>query len=111
MTNALGRLAEEDPTFRVRTDPESGQTVIAGMGALHLEVLVDRMMREYKVNANVGRTQVSYREAITAPARARGRFVRQTGGRGQYGDVEIEVRPAFNISGENFWSKPFPFNK
>ncbi|MHB9089850.1 MAG: elongation factor G, partial [Chloroflexota bacterium] len=89
MTNALGRLAEEDPTFRVRTDHDSGQTVIAGMGELHLEVIVDRMMREYKVNANVGRTQVSYREAITAPASARGRFIRPTGGHGQYGAVEF----------------------
>ena len=105
MTNALGRLAEEDPTFRVRTDPETGQTVIAGMGELHLEVLVDRMMREYKVNANVGRTQVSYREAITAPARARGRFVRQTGGRGQYGDVEIEVEPLEPAKGFQFENK------
>ena len=93
MTHALVRLAEEDPTFRVRTDPESGQTIISGMGELHLEVIVDRMLREYKVNANIGRPQVSYREAITAPAQARGRFIRQTGGRGQYGDVEIEVEP------------------
>ncbi len=93
MAHALGRLAEEDPTFRVRTDSETGQTIISGMGELHLEVLVDRMMREYKVNANVGRPQVSYREAITTAATARGRFVRQTGGRGQYGDVEIAIEP------------------
>ncbi|MHB1414370.1 MAG: elongation factor G [Chloroflexota bacterium] len=93
MTHALVRLAEEDPTFRVRTDPESGQTIISGMGELHLEVIVDRMLREYKVNANIGRPQVSYREAITASAQARGRFIRQTGGRGQYGDVEIEIEP------------------
>ena len=105
MTNALGRLAEEDPTFRVRTDQESGQTIIAGMGELHLEVLVDRMLREYKVNANVGRPQVSYREAITAPAEARGRFIRQTGGRGQYGDVEIAIEPQEPAKGFEFVNK------
>ncbi|MCL5109771.1 MAG: elongation factor G [Chloroflexi bacterium] len=105
MSSALGRLAEEDPTFRVRTDQESGQTIISGMGELHLEVLVDRMLREYRVNANVGRQQVSYREAITQPAAARGRFIRQTGGRGQYGDVELEVEPQEPSKGFEFVNK------
>jgi elongation factor G len=91
---ALGRLAEEDPTFQVRTNEETGQTEISGMGELHLEVLVDRMMREYKVEANVGRPQVSYRETIRGTAqKVEGRFVRQTGGSGQYGIVYIDVEP------------------
>ena len=90
---ALARLAEEDPTFRVRNDPETGQTLISGMGELHLEVIVDRMLREFRVEANVGRPQVAYRETITQPAKAEGRFVRQTGGRGQYGHVVLEVEP------------------
>jgi elongation factor G len=93
MAEALKKLAEEDPTFRVRTDENSGQTLISGMGELHLEVLVDRMMREFRVMAKVGRPQVAYRETITRSARAQGRFVRQTGGRGQYGDVVLEVEP------------------
>jgi elongation factor G len=90
---ALQRLVEEDPTFRVRQDQETGQTVISGMGELHLEVFVDRMKREYKVGATVGRPQVAYRETISKPARAEGRFVRQTGGRGQYGVCTLEVTP------------------
>ncbi len=90
---ALQKLAEEDPTFRVRTDENTGQTQISGMGELHLEVLIDRMRREFKVAANVGRPQVAYRETITRPARAQGRFVRQSGGRGQYGDVHLELEP------------------
>jgi elongation factor G len=90
---ALARLAEEDPTFRVTTNPETGQTLIAGMGELHLEVIVDRMLREFKVEANVGRPQVAYRETITTPIRAEGRFVRQSGGRGQFGHVWIEIEP------------------
>jgi elongation factor G len=90
---ALQRLGEEDPTFKVRTDQETGQTLIGGMGELHLEVIVDRMLREYRVDAHVGRPQVAYRETITRPARAEGRFVRQSGGRGQYGHVWIEVEP------------------
>ncbi len=90
---ALQKLSEEDPTFRIKTDENTGQTQISGMGELHLEVLVERMRREFKVEANVGRPQVAYRETITRPAKARGRFVRQTGGHGQYGDVEIEVEP------------------
>ena len=86
-------MSEEDPTFHWTFDEETGQTLISGMGELHLEVIVDRMKREHKVEANVGRPQVSYREAITHKARAEGRFVRQTGGRGQYGVVELEVEP------------------
>jgi elongation factor G len=93
MSEALQKLGEEDPTFRVRFDEETGQTVISGMGELHLEVIVDRMKREYKVEANTGRPQVSYRETISRPARAEGRFVRQTGGRGQYGHCVLEVAP------------------
>ncbi len=90
---ALQKLAEEDPTFRVRTDEETGQTVISGMGELHLEIIVDRMLREFKVDANVGKPQVSYRETVTARAHGTGRFVRQSGGRGQYGHVELEIEP------------------
>jgi elongation factor G len=100
MSVALGRLAEEDPTFQVRTNEETGQTEISGMGELHLEVLVDRMLREYKVDANVGRPQVSYRETIRGTAeKVEGRFVRQTGGSGQYGIVYVDVEPA---PGEGF---------
>ena len=100
MSVALGRLAEEDPTFQVRTNEESGQTEISGMGELHLEVLVDRMMREYKVDANVGRPQVSYRETVRGKAeKVEGRHVRQTGGSGQYGIVYINLEPA---PGEGF---------
>ncbi len=93
MGMALARLSEEDPTFKVNTDQDSGQTIIAGMGELHLEVLVDRLMREYRVDANVGRPQVAYRESITQPAKARDPYKRQTGGRGMYGDVELTVEP------------------
>ena len=93
MGDALQRLSEEDPTFRVRFDEETGQTVIMGMGELHLEVIVDRMKREFRVEANVGRPQVAYRETITRPSRREGRFVRQTGGRGQYGHCVLEVSP------------------
>jgi elongation factor G len=100
MSTALGRLAEEDPTFQVRTNEETGQTEIAGMGELHLEVLVDRMLREYKVDANVGRPQVSYRETIRQKVEnVEGRFVRQTGGWGQFGVVNIDLEPA---PGEGF---------
>ncbi len=91
--DALQRLTEEDPTFRVRFDQETGQTVIAGMGELHLEVIVDRMKREHKVEATVGRPQVAYRETISRPARAEGRFVRQSGGRGQFGHCWLEIAP------------------
>jgi elongation factor G len=93
MGEALRRLAEEDPTFRVRSDENTSQTLIAGMGELHLEVLVDRMLREYRVQANVGRPKVAYRETITKPVKVQGRFVRQSGGRGQYGDVWLELEP------------------
>jgi elongation factor G len=89
----LARLAEEDPTFQVYTDEDSGQTIIRGMGELHLEVIIDRMLREFKVGANIGRPQVAYKETITKDVRVEGRFVRQTGGRGQYGHVWLEVEP------------------
>jgi len=90
---ALAKLAQEDPTFRVHTDPETGQTIISGMGELHLEIIVDRLVREFKVEAAVGRPQVSYRETIKNDAEGEGRFIRQTGGRGQYGHAKIRVRP------------------
>lgn len=94
LTQALAKLAEEDPTFRVRTDEETGQTIIAGMGELHLEIIVDRLMREFKVEANVGKPQVAYRETASKPVtNVEGKFVRQTGGRGQYGHVIINVTP------------------
>ncbi|HET9035817.1 MAG TPA: elongation factor G [Myxococcaceae bacterium] len=100
---SLQKLATEDPSFRVRTDPESGQTLIAGMGELHLEIIVDRLLREFKVEANVGKPQVAYRETITQPVEARGRYIRQSGGRGQYGDIVLRLSP--NESGKGFRSK------
>jgi elongation factor G len=100
MAIALNKLAEEDPTFRMHTDPESGQTIISGMGELHLDVLVDRMFREFKVEANIGRPQVAYRETISRETQAQGKHVRQTGGHGQYGDVWIKVAP--NERGKGF---------
>jgi elongation factor G len=102
---ALQRLAEEDPTFRVHTDEESGQTLIAGMGELHLDVLVDRMVREFKVAANVGKPQVAYRETIRREAEGNGRFVRQTGGKGQYGHAVIRVEPNEKGAGYEFIDK------
>jgi elongation factor G len=102
MSEALQRLEEEDPTFRVRTDEETGQTIISGMGELHLEVLVERMLREFKVWANVGKPQVAYRETITRPVRAEGQFIRQTGGRGQYGHVVLELEPLEKGQGYRF---------
>ncbi|MHB0868199.1 MAG: elongation factor G [Chloroflexota bacterium] len=105
MGGALAKLGEEDPTFRVRSDPDTGQTIISGMGELHLEVIVDRMMREFRVDANVGRPQVAYRETISRPARAEGRYVRQTGGRGQYGDAWVEVEPLPAGQGFEFVNK------
>ncbi|MDP9158613.1 MAG: elongation factor G, partial [Acidobacteriota bacterium] len=93
MGMALGRLAQEDPTFKVHTDPDSGQTIISGMGELHLEIIVDRMMREYKVEANVGKPQVAYRETIRKKSEAEGKYIRQTGGRGQYGHAKIRLEP------------------
>jgi len=91
--NALTKLAQEDPTFRIYTDPDTAQTIISGMGELHLEIIVDRMMREFGVQANVGRPQVAYRETIRRPAEAEGRFIRQTGGHGQYGHVKLRIHP------------------
>ncbi|HIP97440.1 MAG TPA: elongation factor G [Anaerolineae bacterium] len=105
MSEALRRLAEEDPTFRIRVDENTGQTIISGMGELHLEVLVDRMLREFRVRALVGQPQVAYRETITRPARAEGRFIRQTGGHGQYGHVVLEIEPLREDEGFVFESK------
>jgi elongation factor G len=100
LTDALARLSEEDPTFQVKVDPETGQTILSGMGELHLEILTERMKREFKVTANVGKPQVAYRETITAESKAEGKFIRQTGGRGQYGHVKIAVYP--NEKGKGF---------
>ncbi|MDD2421140.1 MAG: elongation factor G [Heliobacteriaceae bacterium] len=102
---AMQRLAEEDPTFRTHTDPETGQTIISGMGELHLEIIVDRMQREFKVEANVGRPQVAYKETIQRQAKAEGKFVRQSGGRGQYGQVVIELEPVPDGQGYEFVNK------
>ncbi|HZM14607.1 MAG TPA: elongation factor G [Candidatus Krumholzibacteria bacterium] len=102
---SLTKLAEEDPTFRVRTDAETGQTLISGMGELHLEIIVDRMMREFKVNANVGRPQVAYRETVQSHSEAEGRFIRQSGGRGQYGHVKISLEPQKETNGLVFVNK------
>ena len=102
---ALQRLAEEDPTFRVKTDEESGETLIAGMGELHLDVLVDRMVREFKVAANIGKPQVSYRETIRRLAEGNGRFIRQTGGKGQYGHVILKLEPLEKGAGIEFADK------
>lgn len=102
MGAALQRLAEEDPTFRVRTNEETGQTVLDGMGELHLDVLVDRMMREFRVEANVGRPQVAYRETITKAVRVEGRHVRQSGGKGQYGHAVVEFEPQERGAGYEF---------
>ncbi len=102
---ALQRLSEEDPTFRVKTDEESGETLIAGMGELHLDVLVDRMIREFKVAANIGKPQVSYRETIRRLAEGNGRFVRQTGGKGQYGHVVLKLEPLEKGTGNEFVDK------
>jgi len=99
---ALGRLAQEDPSFRVRTDEESGQTIISGMGELHLEILVDRMKREFKVEANIGKPQVAYRETIRGSVEQDGKFVRQSGGRGQYGHVKIRIEPMEEGGGYEF---------
>jgi elongation factor G len=105
LSKALQALSEEDPTFRVSVDSETNQTVIAGMGELHLDILVDRMKREYKVEANVGAPQVAYRETVRKPVRAEGKFVRQSGGKGQYGHVVIELQPGDPGSGFEFVSK------
>jgi elongation factor G len=102
---SLARLAMEDPTFKVNVDPETNQTLIHGMGELHLEIIVDRLLREFKVEANVGKPQVAYRETIRQKAEAQGRFVRQTGGRGQYGDVWLEIEPSEPGAGVIFENK------
>jgi len=105
MTVALQRLAEEDPTFRANTNQETGQTIIAGMGELHLEVLVDRMLREFRVEANIGKPQVAYKETITKKTQAEGRFVRQTGGKGQFGHVWLDLEPLERGAGFEFVNK------
>jgi elongation factor G len=101
MGQALARLAQEDPTFRVHTDPETGQTIISGMGELHLEIIVDRMKREFSVDANVGRPQVAYRETIRRKAEADGKYIKQTGGKGQYGHCKLVVHPLPSADHEN----------
>ena len=105
MSVALGKLAQEDPSFRVHTDPETGQTIISGMGELHLEIIVDRMKREFKVEATVGKPQVAYRETIRKTVEAEGRFIRQTGGRGQYGHVHLKLEPQASGAGYEFVNK------
>jgi len=105
LSKALQALSKEDPTFRVNVDPETNQTIISGMGELHLEILVDRMLREFNVEANVGAPQVAYRETIRKPVRAEGKFIRQSGGKGQYGHVVIELEPAEPGTGFEFVSK------
>ena len=102
---ALQRLAEEDPTFKMHTDPETGQTLISGMGELHLEIIVDRMLREFKVDANVGRPQVAYKETIRKKVKAEGKYIRQSGGRGQYGHVVLEIEPLEAGAGFVFTNK------
>ncbi len=105
MSMALGRLSEEDPTFRVFTNEETGQTIIAGMGELHLEIIRDRLMREFKVEANSGKPQIAYRETCTKPAHGVGKLIKQSGGRGQYGHVEVDIRPAERGKGHLVESK------
>jgi elongation factor G len=102
MGMALAKLAQEDPTFKVHTDPDSGQTIISGMGELHLEIIVDRMMREYKVEANVGKPQVAYRETIRTTSEAEGKYIRQTGGSGNYGHAKIRIEPNEQGKGYEF---------
>jgi elongation factor G len=102
---ALNRLADEDPTFKTRYEQDTGQTILSGMGELHLDVIVDRLLREYRVNAKVGRPQVSYRETITVPVRAEGRFIKQTGGHGQYGHIKLELEPLERGKGFEFVNK------
>ena len=99
---ALAKLAEEDPTFKTYTNPDTGQTIIAGMGELHLDIIVDRLLREFKVEANVGKPQVSYKETLTAPADVDYKYAKQSGGRGQYGHVKIRVYPREPGSGYEF---------
>jgi len=105
LATSLNKLAEEDPTFRVKVDQETGQTIIAGMGELHLEIIVDRLLREFKVGANVGKPQVAYRETITKSVDQEGKFIRQSGGRGQYGHVKIKIEPLGKGGGFEFENK------
>ncbi|MFQ5630605.1 MAG: elongation factor G [bacterium] len=105
LSESLGKLADEDPTFRVSTNEETGQTLISGMGELHLEILVDRLLREFKVHANIGKPQVAYKETIRVSTQAEGKFIRQSGGRGQYGHVVIEIEPNEPGKGLEFESK------
>ena len=105
MTMALLRLAEEDPTFKTYTNQETGQTIIAGMGELHLDIIVDRLLREFKVEANIGKPQVTYKATIRKAVKAEGRFVRQTGGHGQYGHCWIEIEPTEPGEGYSFESR------
>jgi elongation factor G len=105
LSAALARLAEEDPTFKVRFDSETGQTIISGMGELHLEIIIDRMLREFKVEANVGRPQVAYKETIRQAAKGEGRYIRQTGGRGQYGHAVLQIEPRERGAGFEFEDK------
>ncbi len=105
LSQALGRLAEEDPTFRIKSDEETGQTIISGMGELHLDILRDRMFREFKVDANVGKPQVAYKETITKEVESEGKFIRQTGGRGQYGHCFLKIAPRGKGEGFNFINK------
>ncbi|MDD5593278.1 MAG: elongation factor G, partial [Candidatus Margulisbacteria bacterium] len=102
---SLSKLAEEDPTFRIKGDPETGQTIISGMGELHLEIIVDRLLREFKVEANVGKPQVAYKETIRTVSEAEGKFIRQTGGRGQYGHVWLKIEPMEAGKGFEFVNK------
>ena len=106
MGMALSRLSQEDPTFKVTTDQETGETIIAGMGELHLEILVDRMKREFTVEANVGKPQVAYRETITNSSEAEGKYIKQSGGRGNYGHVRIKVKPMAILSKEEIENLP-----
>ena len=105
MGMALGKLAQEDPTFRLHTDTDTGQSIISGMGELHLEIIVDRMLREFSVGANVGKPQVSYKETIRKASQAEGRYIRQTGGRGQFGHVKLKIEPAPSGAGLDFVNK------
>ena len=105
LAQALIALSEEDPTFRVSTNEETGQTIIAGMGELHLEILHDRMRREFNVEANVGKPQVSYKETITIPGKAKTKFVKQSGGRGQYAHVDFDIEPNEKGKGNEVVSK------
>ncbi len=105
LSQSMSKLAEEDPTFKVRVDSETGQTVIAGMGELHLEIIVDRLLREFKVDANVGKPQVAYRESITKPVEIEGKYVKQSGGRGQYGHVWLKLEPQEEGAGYEFVNK------